>query len=93
MALDVSSPWGVSRSCVSSSIFETHFIRCDMQKECREKLVILLYCSMNLTQATPGELAFALPHAVNLAGMGKTLRDKQLGTIFMIPDTSEYSAK
>ncbi|OJA17845.1 hypothetical protein AZE42_03319 [Rhizopogon vesiculosus] len=51
-------------------------------KECREKLIMLLYCSMNLTHVTPGELAFALPHAVNLAEMGKTLRDKQLGFVF-----------
>ncbi|KAJ8592328.1 ARM repeat-containing protein [Rhizopogon salebrosus TDB-379] len=51
-------------------------------KECREKLIMLLYCSMNLTHVTLGELAFALPHAVNLAGMGRTLRDKQLGFVF-----------
>ncbi|KAG1881413.1 armadillo-type protein [Suillus tomentosus] len=51
-------------------------------KECREKLIILLYCSMNLTHVNPGELAFALPQAVNLAEMGRTLRDKQLGFIF-----------
>lgn len=61
-------------------MFGTHFIRRDVQKECREKLIMLLYCSMNLTQVTPGELAFALPHAVNLAGMAQTLRDRQLGT-------------
>ncbi|KAG2345684.1 ARM repeat-containing protein [Suillus weaverae] len=51
-------------------------------KECREKLVMLLYCSMNLTYVNPGELAFALPQAVNLAEMGQTLRDKQLGFVF-----------
>ncbi|KAG1829061.1 armadillo-type protein [Suillus variegatus] len=51
-------------------------------KECREKLIILLYCAMNLTHVNPGELAFALPQAVNLAEMGRTLRDKQLGFIF-----------
>jgi hypothetical protein len=61
-----------------------HLIRRDVQKECREKLIMLLYCSMNLTHVAPGELAFALPHAVNLAGMGRTLRDKQLGMIFII---------
>ncbi|KAG1737606.1 hypothetical protein EDB19DRAFT_1716833 [Suillus lakei] len=47
-------------------------------KECREKLIVLLYCSMNLTHVNPGELAFALPQAVNLAEMGQALRDKQL---------------
>jgi AP-4 complex subunit epsilon-1 len=62
-----------------------HFIRRAVQKECREKLIMLLYCSMNLTHVTPGELAFALPHAVNLAEMGQTLRDKQLGMMFTIP--------
>jgi len=62
-----------------------HFIRRDVQKECKEKLIMLLYCSMNLTHVTPGELAFALPHAVNLAETGQTLRDKQLGTMFIIP--------
>ncbi|KAG2148535.1 armadillo-type protein [Suillus cothurnatus] len=51
-------------------------------KECREKLIMLLYCSMNLTHVNPGELAFALPQAVNLAEMGQTLRDKQLGFVF-----------
>ncbi|KAG2146464.1 armadillo-type protein [Suillus bovinus] len=51
-------------------------------KECREKLIMLLYCSMNLTHVHPGELAFALPHAVNLAEMGQTLHDKQLGFVF-----------
>ncbi|KAG1890377.1 armadillo-type protein [Suillus subluteus] len=51
-------------------------------KECKEKLIMLLYCSMNLTHVNPGELAFALPQAVNLAEMGQTLRDKQLGFVF-----------
>ncbi|KIK40443.1 hypothetical protein CY34DRAFT_268454 [Suillus luteus UH-Slu-Lm8-n1] len=51
-------------------------------KECREKLIMLLYCSMNLTHVNPGGLAFALPQAVNLAEMGETLRDKQLGFVF-----------
>ncbi|KAG2078780.1 ARM repeat-containing protein [Suillus decipiens] len=51
-------------------------------KECREKLVMLLYCSMNLTHVNPGKLTFALPQAVNLAEMGQTLRDKQLGFLF-----------
>jgi AP-4 complex subunit epsilon-1 len=39
---------------------------------------------MNLTHVNPGELAFALPQAVNLAEMGQTLRDKQLGMVFVI---------
>ncbi|KAG2368350.1 armadillo-type protein [Suillus spraguei] len=43
---------------------------------------MLLYCSMNLTHVNPGELTFALPQAVNLAEMGQTLRDKQLGFLF-----------
>lgn len=43
---------------------------------------MLLYCSMNLTHVNPGGLAFALPQAVNLAEMGETLRDKQLGFVF-----------
>ncbi|KAG1815973.1 armadillo-type protein [Suillus subaureus] len=51
-------------------------------KECREKLIMLLYCAMNLTHVNPGELAFALPQAVNLAEMGQTLRDKRLGFVF-----------
>ena len=84
MTLDVTSPVEVYRSCVSSNIFGTYFSGRDVQKECREKLIILLYCSMNLTHVTPGKLAFALPHAVNLAEMGQTLRDKQLGTMFII---------
>ncbi|KAG1760911.1 armadillo-type protein [Suillus occidentalis] len=51
-------------------------------KECREKLIMLLYCSMNLTHVNPGGLAFALPQAVNLAEMGETLLDKQIGLVF-----------
>ncbi|KAG2150452.1 armadillo-type protein [Suillus clintonianus] len=82
MASDVTSLLEVYRLCVGSGIFEMHLSRRDMQKECREKLIMLLYCSMNLTQVNPGELAFALPQAVNLAEMGQTLRDKQLGFIF-----------
>lgn len=31
-----------------------------------------------------GKLAFALPQAVNLAEMGETLRDKQLGMVLII---------
>lgn len=45
---------------------------------------MLLYCSMNLTHVNPGGLVFALPQAVNLAEMGETLRDKQLGMVLII---------
>ncbi|PPQ74498.1 hypothetical protein CVT26_007958 [Gymnopilus dilepis] len=53
-------------------------------KECKECLVILLYCALS---ASPGFLPndtfdFAFPHAINLAETGKAVEDKRLGYLF-----------
>ncbi|KAF9227270.1 ARM repeat-containing protein [Gyrodon lividus] len=61
-------------------------------KECKECLILLLYCTMSLTTTGPGNLDFAFPHAVNLAELGKSVMDKKIGYIFcveMIPPSHE----
>ncbi|PCH37830.1 ARM repeat-containing protein [Wolfiporia cocos MD-104 SS10] len=49
-------------------------------KQCRECLIILLYCSMNADLDI--DLAFALPHAVNLAEAGQSVQEKRIGYLF-----------
>ncbi|EGO25573.1 hypothetical protein SERLADRAFT_437300 [Serpula lacrymans var. lacrymans S7.9] len=51
-------------------------------KECQECLILLLYCSMALVVASPGDLDFALPHAVNLAETGQSTQSKRIGYLF-----------
>jgi len=52
-------------------------------KQCKESLIILLYCSTAIASGFPnGELDFALPHAVNLAETGESVQDKRIGYLF-----------
>ncbi|TFK46615.1 ARM repeat-containing protein [Heliocybe sulcata] len=60
--------------------------------QCKECLVILLYCAMNVSILPPGGMEFALPHAVHLAESGMTTQDKRLGYQFcceMMPESHE----
>lgn len=53
-----------------------------IQKETKESLIILLYCSMSIASSAAlpaGSLDFALPQAVNLAEAGKKVHDKRIG--------------
>ncbi|OCH93386.1 ARM repeat-containing protein [Obba rivulosa] len=52
--------------------------------QCKECLIMLLYCSMSVSSGTGADLEFALPHAVNLAEAGKTIQDKRTGYLFCI---------
>ncbi|KAI9457813.1 ARM repeat-containing protein [Lactarius psammicola] len=48
--------------------------------QCRECLILLLYCSMNTVAGfPPGALEFALPHAVNLAEAGSSIDERKTG--------------
>ncbi|KZT23916.1 ARM repeat-containing protein [Neolentinus lepideus HHB14362 ss-1] len=61
-------------------------------KQCKECLVILLYCAMNMSVTPPGGMDFALPHAVHLAESGVTTQDKRIGYQFcieMMPENHE----
>ena len=49
------------------------------QKQTKECLVMLLYCSMTLSPGLAVNMDFALPHAVNLAEAGKTVQNKRIG--------------
>ncbi|TFK44520.1 armadillo-type protein [Crucibulum laeve] len=53
-------------------------------KQRKERLIILLYCSMTVTSGflPTGSLEFALPHALNLAEAGHTVQDKRIGYLF-----------
>ncbi|KIJ67872.1 hypothetical protein HYDPIDRAFT_185857 [Hydnomerulius pinastri MD-312] len=51
-------------------------------KDCKECLVLLLYCATALTTTAPGDLSFAFPHALNLAELGQSLMDKKIGYSF-----------
>ena len=51
----------------------------DAQKQCKECLIILLYCTMNVASEGTLDLDFALRHAVNLAESGSTVQDKRIG--------------
>ncbi|KAH9930688.1 ARM repeat-containing protein [Fomitopsis serialis] len=51
-------------------------------KQCRECLIILLYCAMNVATEGVVDLEFALYHAVNLAESGPTVQDKRIGYLF-----------
>ncbi|KAJ7874720.1 armadillo-type protein [Mycena olivaceomarginata] len=56
-----------------------------IQKETKESLIILLYCSMSIASSAAlpaGSLDFALPQAVNLAEAGKKVHDKRIGYLF-----------
>lgn len=50
------------------------------QKECKESLVILLYCAMTSTSTIVDlDLSFALSYAINLAEAGASVQDKRIG--------------
>ncbi|KAI0372895.1 ARM repeat-containing protein [Pilatotrama ljubarskyi] len=51
-------------------------------KQCKECLILLLYCSMSVHPGTSVDLEFALPHAINLAEAGQTIQDKRTGYLF-----------
>lgn len=48
------------------------------QKQCKEYLIILLYCTTTVHSADI-DLDFALHHAITLAESGKTVQDKRIG--------------
>lgn len=51
--------------------------------QCRECLILLLYCSMNTVAGLPsGALDFALPHAVNLSEAGSSIDERKTGYLF-----------
>ncbi|KAI0282501.1 armadillo-type protein [Russula aff. rugulosa BPL654] len=51
--------------------------------QCREYLIILLYCSMSTVAGLPpGALEFALLHAVNLAEAGSSMEERKAGYLF-----------
>ncbi|KAI0255354.1 armadillo-type protein [Lactifluus subvellereus] len=51
--------------------------------QCREYLIVLLYCSLNTVAGLPpGTLEFALPHAVNLVEAGSSIEEKKTGYLF-----------
>ncbi|KAH7926514.1 ARM repeat-containing protein [Leucogyrophana mollusca] len=61
-------------------------------KQCKEELILILYCAMTLMHASLGDLTFALPHAVHLAEVGQTVQDKRIGYLFcseMMPPNHE----
>ncbi|KAI0636737.1 ARM repeat-containing protein [Trametes polyzona] len=51
-------------------------------KQCKEYLILLLYCAMTVNPGTHVDLEFALPHAINLAEAGQTVQDKRTGYLF-----------
>ncbi|KZT71326.1 ARM repeat-containing protein [Daedalea quercina L-15889] len=51
-------------------------------KQCKECLILLLYCAMNVELEGLVNLDFALHHAVNLAESGPTVQDKRIGYLF-----------
>ncbi|RPD66372.1 ARM repeat-containing protein [Lentinus tigrinus ALCF2SS1-7] len=51
-------------------------------KQCKECLILLLYCSMAVNAGVHVDLEFALPHAINLAEAGQTIQDKRTGYLF-----------
>ncbi|KAI0780693.1 ARM repeat-containing protein [Trametes elegans] len=51
-------------------------------KQCKENLILLLYCSMTMNPGVHVDLEFALPHAINLAVAGQTIQDKRTGYLF-----------
>lgn len=50
-----------------------------LQRSCKECLILILHCTMCLSIASPGDLEFAFPHAVNLAELGQSSMDKKIG--------------
>ncbi|KAI0819517.1 ARM repeat-containing protein [Trametes gibbosa] len=67
---------------------EVHSIRYQLTrstlslKQCKECLILLLYCAMTVNPGTHVDLDFALPHAINLAEAAQTVQDKRAGYLF-----------
>ncbi|KAI0040369.1 ARM repeat-containing protein [Auriscalpium vulgare] len=63
-------------------------------KQCRECLIILMYCFLtSISGIPPGDLAFALPHAVNLAEAGSSVKERRIGYLFcssIMPSHDEF---
>ncbi|KAJ3554475.1 hypothetical protein NM688_g3093 [Phlebia brevispora] len=62
------------------------------EKQTKEYLILLLYCSMNLSVGLTVNMDFALPHAVNLAEAGRTVQNKRTGYMYcaeMMPKDHE----
>lgn len=55
-----------------------------LQVKCMECLVVLLYCFNAIELFSPGSIAFAFPHAVNLAEAGKTVEQKRIGKFVLV---------
>ncbi|KAH9952123.1 ARM repeat-containing protein [Amylocystis lapponica] len=51
-------------------------------KQLKERLTLLLYCSMTVNPGVEVDLDFALHHAINLAETGLTVQDKRIGYLF-----------
>ncbi|KAI0748602.1 ARM repeat-containing protein [Daedaleopsis nitida] len=51
-------------------------------KQCKEYLVLLLYCAMTVNPGVHLDLEFALPYAINLAEAGQTIQNKRTGYLF-----------
>ncbi|THH15512.1 hypothetical protein EW146_g4974 [Bondarzewia mesenterica] len=62
-------------------------------KQCRECLILLLYCSMAVSSGMlVNAMEFALPHAVNLAEVGTSIHERRIGYLFcaeMMPSNHE----
>ncbi|KAH7909974.1 armadillo-type protein [Hygrophoropsis aurantiaca] len=51
-------------------------------KQCKEELILLMYCAMTVVHLPLGDMTFAIPHAVNLAEGGQAIHDKRIGYLF-----------
>ena len=60
-------------------IFHYRVFSCLLQKQVKESLILLLYCSMTVNHDVDLDVLFALPHAISLAEAGKTIQDKRIG--------------
>ncbi|KAI0062104.1 ARM repeat-containing protein [Artomyces pyxidatus] len=68
---------------------EVHSLRARMSrprlstKQCRECLILLMYCSMTATSGlAANDMEFALPHAVTLAEAGTSINERRIGYLF-----------
>ena len=50
-----------------------------LQKQCKECLILLLYCSMSVNAGVEVDVEFAFHHAISLAEGGITVQDKRIG--------------
>lgn len=74
-------------SLVCRNILCTHILEhvlFAVQKQCKENLILLLYCVMTLSPGLTADIDFAPPHAINLAEAGHTVHDKRIGMVFLL---------